>query len=85
MTVYQKEKTTLSVVLYVKSNSYCKSSGEEVSVRPIPVWWTRRGLNPRPLGCEPSALPAELRAPFIVSILLQFMMAKAIFSCNDII
>ena len=25
-------------------------------------WWTRRGSNPRPLGCEPNALPAELRA-----------------------
>ena len=21
-------------------------------------WWTRRGSNPRPLGCEPNALPA---------------------------
>ena len=20
-------------------------------------WWTRRGSNPRPLGCEPNALP----------------------------
>ena len=26
------------------------------------VKWTRRESNPRPLGCEPSALPAELRA-----------------------
>lgn len=25
-------------------------------------WWTRRGSNPRPLRCERSALPAELRA-----------------------
>ena len=25
------------------------------------VWWRRRGLNSRPLGCEPNALPAELR------------------------
>ncbi len=25
------------------------------------AWWRRRGLNPRPLGCEPNALPAELR------------------------
>ena len=31
-----------------KSNSYCKSSGEEVSVRPIPVWWSRRESNPCP-------------------------------------
>lgn len=28
-----------------------------------PCLWTRRESNPRPLGCEPSALPAELRAP----------------------
>ena len=25
-------------------------------------WWTRRDSNPRPLGCEPNALPTELRA-----------------------
>ena len=26
------------------------------------LWWTRRGSNPRPLRCERSALPTELRA-----------------------
>ena len=25
-------------------------------------WWTRRGSNPRPYGCEPYALPTALRA-----------------------
>ena len=25
-------------------------------------WWTQRDSNPRPLGCEPNALPAELWA-----------------------
>jgi hypothetical protein len=25
-----------------------------------PKWWSRRDLNPRPLRCERSALPAEL-------------------------
>ncbi len=25
-------------------------------------WWTWRDSNPRPLGCEPNALPAELQA-----------------------
>ncbi len=25
------------------------------------LWWRRRDSNPRPLGCEPNALPAELR------------------------
>ena len=27
------------------------------------VKWTLWDLNPRPLGCKPSALPAELSAP----------------------
>ena len=27
----------------------------------VTFWWRRRGLNPRPYGCEPYALPAELR------------------------
>jgi hypothetical protein len=26
----------------------------------IGMWWSRRDLNPRPLRCERSALPAEL-------------------------
>ena len=34
-------------------------------VRIILFWWTRRGSNPRPLGCEPNALPAELRAHIV--------------------
>ena len=28
----------------------------------LSFWWTRRDSNPRPLGCEPNALPTELRA-----------------------
>ena len=28
-------------------------------------WGERRGLNPRPLGPQPRALPAELRPPYI--------------------
>ena len=27
----------------------------------VPMWWRRRDSNSRPLGCEPNALPAELR------------------------
>ena len=30
-------------------------------------WWTWRDSNPRPLGCEPNALPAELQAHTSVS------------------
>ena len=29
------------------------------------IWWRRRGSNSRPYGCEPYALPAELR-PHII-------------------
>src|SRR5258708_6376294 len=29
-------------------------------------WWTRGGSNSRPLHCERSALPAELRAPLSI-------------------
>ena len=29
-------------------------------------WWRRRGSNSRPYGCEPYALPAELRPHMIV-------------------
>ena len=39
-----------------------KTAAEEIGVRPIPVWWRWRDSNPRPLGCEPNALPAELQA-----------------------
>ena len=31
-------------------------------VRQLAAWWTQRDSNPRPLGCEPNALPAELQA-----------------------
>ena len=29
------------------------------------TWWRRRGSNSRPYGCEPYALPAELRPHYI--------------------
>ena len=29
-------------------------------------WGERRGLNPRPLGPQPRALPTELRPPYIL-------------------
>ena len=36
------------------------------------LWWTQRDLNPRPLRCERSALPAELWAlkDYVIIILL---------------
>ena len=39
-----------------------KAAFEKAGVRVMSIWWTRRGSNPRPLRCERSALPAELRA-----------------------
>ena len=38
------------------------------------VWWRRRGSNSRPYGCEPYALPAELR-PQIVHLVDFFELA----------
>lgn len=38
------------------------------SVQTDSIWWTRRESNPRPLQCECSTLPTELRARAIVII-----------------
>ena len=37
-----------------------KAQGHHKGV-PVLFWWRRRGSNSRPYGCEPYALPAELR------------------------
>ena len=39
----------------IKKNLRCANCSPQ-------VWWTQRDSNPRPLGCEPNALPAELWA-----------------------
>ena len=49
-------------VLTSESNLYGETAFEKVGVRPMSIWWTWRDSNPRPLGCEPNALPAELQA-----------------------
>ena len=41
---------------------WSKEKSPQFSLRWFLIWWTRRGSNPRPLRCERSALPAELRA-----------------------
>lgn len=50
----------------VKTNDarFCKERQKETPYRLIRygVLWTRRESNPRPFGCEPNALPTELRA-----------------------
>src|ERR1700680_1402344 len=38
----------------------CSAKCSEMSDKRETGWWSRRDLNPRPLGCERSALPAEL-------------------------
>ena len=45
-------------------------------------WWTQRDSNPRPLGCEPNALPAELWA-HIAAFLRGFCNKKQIFKFFD--
>ena len=50
----------------VKTNDarFCKERQKETPyrVKRYGVLWTRRESNPRPFGCEPNALPTELRA-----------------------
>ena len=50
----------------VKTNDarFCKEKQKETPYRltRYGVLWTRRESNPRPFGCEPNALPTELRA-----------------------
>ena len=46
-------------------NNKSEPISDWIKVRIILIWWTRRGSNPRPLGCEPNALPAELRAHIV--------------------
>jgi hypothetical protein len=52
--------------------SFEKTESEEQSTNELwheylEDWWTRWESNPRPSGCEPDALPAELLALLMVS------------------
>ena len=47
--------TSAGTKLQNKENLRCANCSPQ-------VWWTQRDSNPRPLGCEPNALPAELWA-----------------------
>ena len=49
----------------------------QLSYGRIYIWGERRGLNPRPLGPQPRALPTELRPPLIFTFEL-----KAEANCN---
>ena len=46
-TIMQTLKQEKSTVIFIKIT--------------VDLWWRRRDSNSRPLGCEPNALPAELR------------------------
>ena len=48
-----------------KASSITQKRNRQKPIPHLSRWWRRRGLNPRPLGCEPNALPAELR-PHVV-------------------
>ena len=54
--------SSLPVFNFSNRNNKSEPMTNRQKVRIILFWWTRRGSNPRPLGCEPNALPAELRA-----------------------
>ena len=54
--------SSLPVFNFSNRNNKSEPMTNRQKVRIILFWWTRRGSNPRPLGCEPNALPAELQA-----------------------
>ena len=60
--------SSLPVFNFSNRNNKSEPMTNRQKVRIILFWWTRRGSNPRPLGCEPNALPAELRAHVVDSI-----------------
>ena len=55
----------LPIFNFLDINNKSEPISDWIKVRIILFWWTRRGSNPRPLGCEPNALPAELRAHIV--------------------
>ena len=46
-------------------------------------WWRRRGSNSRPYGCEPYALPAELRPHLPPIFQRQKVLYHKIFNCKE--
>ena len=56
---------------------YIKNNAHRNGVRYF--WWTRRESNPRPLQCECSTLPTELRARALYIILHFFSQNKSKF------
>ena len=65
----------LPIFNFLDINNKSEPISDWIKVRIILIWWTRRDSNPRPLGCEPNALPAELwaqRSCFLPKQLLYF-------------
>ena len=53
--------TLAFLLLTLQPHHDSKAAFEIIGVRVMSIWWRRRGSNSRPYGCEPYALPAELR------------------------
>jgi hypothetical protein len=51
-------------VVNITVHEVCERGCHKASI--AKKWGERRGLNPRPLGPQPRALPAELRPPYIL-------------------
>ena len=57
--------TLAFLLLTLQPHHDSKAAFEIIGVRVMSIWWRRRGSNSRPYGCEPYALPAELRPHYI--------------------
>ena len=44
----------------IQGPKWCGKTKKRVHKALVFVWWSVRGSNPRPPGCDPGALPAEL-------------------------
>ena len=51
----------LPIFNFLDINNKSEPISDWIKVRIVLIWWRRRGSNSRPYGCEPYALPAELR------------------------
>ena len=57
--------------------------GREIDDFTALFWWRRRGSNSRPYGCEPYALPAELRPHLPPIFQRQKVLYHKIFNCKE--
>ena len=64
-------------------NNKSEPISDWIKVRIILFWWRRRGSNSRPYGCEPYALPAELRPHLPPIFQRQKVLYHKIFNCKE--